>query len=266
MTFGWQGFTLEHPEDWGPTSLTGARREGYARLSSPGRLAFQLRWKQVKSPGDLRERLNAYLDSLERDAKRAKTPFRRESEAQEERLIYRYSGVHHGRGALFYSEACGRIVFLEVVSTQNDSLLTPFRQLLASFRSEGGEGRETWAVLGLRVRLPKGLIVDRRQFQAGRTRLSLHLGRVQVDANRWGFAEQLVQRHGLEAWARGALEMPGAESAMEPEGLRLREPGGLLKPRREALALVDYERNQITTLAVAGRSEEWRPEWDWLTS
>jgi hypothetical protein len=265
LVFGWQGFSLEHPDDWGPVTLTGTRKEGYVRITSPGRLGLQIRWKEAAGPGELKPRLFSYFDRLARDAKRAKVEFRREHEEDGERLTYRYNGTVHARGALFFSPPCGRVFFLEVVSSRNESFLVPFRQMLGSFQSFGQQPLETWSVLGLQVHLPPGLLVEKRQFLAGRTQLMLSKRGVQVLADRWGFGEQLIQKHGLEAWAAAALAMPRPEIKEEGCGLRLVQKGSLLKPRREALVMLDIDQNQITTLTVASRQSQWRPQWDWLT-
>ncbi len=155
--------------------------------------------------------------------------------------------------------------FLEAVSTKADSLLSPFRAIANSFRSGNGVAdREPWAIFGLETSLPRGLRVERKEFRAGRTSLVLKGRRVVLRAERWGFGSQLVERHGLEPWARAALVMPRAEVHEEPMGLRLRQ-ARLFPAPAEALVALQAERNQIVAIVATARDPKWRPEWDWLS-
>lgn len=262
MTFAWYGFAIEHPEDWAPVTLTGARQEGYVRIASPGRHSLQVRWKAPNTDVDLSGVLASYLDRLASDAKRAKAEFRSHVDQEESKLTYRYSSSTFGRGAILKSESCGRVFFLESISSKNDSLLPTFRKLLDSFST--GTERELWALYGLNLRLPKGLTVERKTLQAGRTLLVLNSKKTTIEAQRWGFAEQLVAKHGLEPWARSMLELPKAEGFETDDGIQFSQPGTMLRPPVLAMAKVQPDRNQIATVKVATRDEEWRPQWDWF--
>lgn len=261
MLFAWQGFRFEHPEDWAPVALTGNRREGYARLDGGNRVAFQVRWRTMRRPKDLRPSLDAYLNRLERDAKKAKHAFRAEIEPESDRLGYRWTGVGQGRGTLFYSEPCGRVFFLEAVGGRKDSLLNSVRALVESFAAEP-QPLEHWALFGMTVRLPSGLLVARKEFRAGHTKLIFRTGVTQIDVERWGFGAELEAKHGLEPWARAALRMPSAAARLEEPGLVLERalPVGFV----EARVLREPERNQLVTVKVRAMGRRWRPQWDWL--
>jgi hypothetical protein len=260
LTFGWQGFSIEHPEDWAPVSLTGNRAEGYARIASPGRTCCQVRWKKIRQSGDLSAKIKPYFAKLQRDAKRAKQSFRSETEANDSGIVYRWVGAGQGRGALFFSESCSRVFFLEVVGGRKDSLLPVFGSVQDSFHSADGE-RELWSLYGLRLSLPKGLRVEMQRFHAGRTTLVFKARGARITAERWAFAEQLVQKHGLEPWARASLNLPKAKLHEAEQGLELSR-GGVLPVH--ALVAQQEESNQLVTVRVTGISKKWRPSWDWL--
>jgi hypothetical protein len=262
VTFAWYGFSVEHPEEWAPVTLSGARQEGYVRIASPGRQSLQVRWKASKNDVDLEAVLGVYLDRLSRDAKNAKSEFRSQIDREDSRLTYRYSSVTHGRGAILQSKPCGRVFFIEAISTKNDSLLPAFRKFLDSF--EVVCGKEQWALYGLNLKLPSGLEVDKKVFQAGRTELILSCKAARIEAQRWGFAEQLVAKHGLEPWARSVLELPKSASKTTEAGVEFHRNGSLLKPPVYAIAQIQPDRNQIATVKVTTRDKTWRPAWDWF--
>lgn len=263
MTFGWHGFSLEHPEDWAPVALSGHRKEGYVRLGSSARLSAQVRWKSLGPKPDLTLFLNDYFRRLERDAKRAKVDFNPERDVTPEEVAYAYHGATHGRG-LIRQGPCGRVFVVEVASTQNDSLKSPLRTIASTFRS--GDPTDLWSVLGLRLTLPPDLEVERREFLSGRTRLWLRNRVVQIAAERWAFADELLKVHPLEDWARAVLGAEKGELIEEADGLRIRWKPGALRPRAEALVQHQPSLNQLVVVTANTNKKEWRPEWDWLTA
>jgi hypothetical protein len=262
LTFAWYGFSLEHPEEWAPVTLSGGRKEGYVRIASPSRQSLQVRWKATKPGVDLAGVLHTYLERLADDAKAAKVPFRSEVDDSEPRITYRYASTLHGRGMIFHSEPSGRVFFLEAVSSKNDSLLPAFRRLADSFTAD--TETERWALYGLKLKLPSGLDVDKKVLESGRTQLFLSTKKAQIEAQRWAFAEQLVAKHGLENWARAMFQLPKSASEVTAEGVQFVQPGSLLKAAVTAMATVQADRNQIATIKVSTREEGWRPAWDWF--
>jgi hypothetical protein len=257
-TFAWEAFSLDHPEDWAPVTITGARKEGYVRIASTGRLSCQVRWKESATVPDLESKLDTYLEKIRADARKAKATIDSHCDAEGDGLSYQYEGFAHGRGRIFFDQTTERVFFLEVTSTKADRLAGPFRGIEGSFRT----GDERWAVLGLNVLLPGVLKVERKAFLSGRTQLVLGVRGVTVDAQRWGFGTQLVEKHGLAGWAAAALEMKNAAVLADEHRVALESPG--FTPAY-GLVQLQPERNQIVTIKVRTRKEQWRPSWDWLS-
>ena len=101
MTFGWQGFQFDHPDDWAPALISGNRHEGYARIASPETLSAQIRWQAQKAGANLEAILTAYLDRLAKDAKKLKTAFKSSFEKVENGFEYKWSGQGNGKGSMF---------------------------------------------------------------------------------------------------------------------------------------------------------------------
>lgn len=263
MTFGWHGFSLDLPEDWAPVALSGHRKEGYVRIGSAGRLSAQVRWKSLGPKPDLKLFLNDYFRRLERDAKKAGAEFKTERDITPEEVAYGYRGATFGRG-MIRQGGCGRVFVVEIASTQNDSLKNPLRLATGTFRS--GDPTDLWSVLGLSLRLPGQLEVEKREFLAGRTRLWLQGRAVQIAGERWAFADELLRVHPLEDWARAVLDAEKATLTKEPEGLRLRWKSSPFRPSAEALVQHQTSLNQLVVVTARTNRQEWRPEWDWLTA
>ncbi len=256
--FGWQGLSLEHPDDWAPVVLSGDRRSGYARLASPRALSLQVRWAPAgREP--LERALDRYLDRLSRDTRRQKGKFSREVEPGEGLLSYRYRGEFDGEGLLFPT-ADGRVAFLEAVGESSTARQKLVERVRESFRSGGFP--ERWSVLGLSFTLPAALKIEKKDFVAGRTSLVLLGSGVKVTAERWGLAESLLARGTMLEWAQGRLGR-GWSLNQDENGIKGSRKAFL--GHDEVLLLDQREKNQMTLLRVQTRKEAWRPKWDWLT-
>lgn len=260
--FAWEGFAFSHPADWAPVSLTGGRDEGYVRLQGSKRIGGQVRWRRTKGKPDLQKALDGYFSLLERDAKKARLPLRKESDEEDGRLLYRWTGQSQGRGALFAVE--GRVFFVEVTGGKQDSLLPHCRALLESFRVASGASLEPWALFGFTIHLPAGLSPATKTLQSGRTALRFLPRGARIDVERYAFGTQLVQRHGLEAWARGALAMRRADADECQEGLRLSAKPSPIRGRTIALVRHDEDANHLIAVKSNFRSSKWEPEWRWI--
>lgn len=262
--FRWQGFEVLLPPEWAPVALIGDRKEGYCRFGSPGSLNCQIRWKSAKPGAKLKDSLFSYFRLLQKESKKAKTTLSSEFEELDGRIHYKWRGHARGRGELFFSETCSRVFFIEVVGTKKDSLAGA-KDIVASFRSEGKGGKDRWSVLGLKVCFPSAVSLDKRQFQAGRTILTVSAPGFRAEASRWGFGEQLVKKHGLEPWARAAFGL-GTQPCQESENGLVFDRSSFLGPRQRTLVRLEKDLNQITAVKATFRKPKWRPEWDWLDS
>lgn len=260
MIFAWQGFQIEHPDDWAPALISGTRQEGYARIASPETASYQIRWREAKKGANLRRNLDEYLAKLSKDAKKLKTKFTSHIDEVDGKLHYKWTGAGSGKGALL--EAGGRTFFLEASSTSNKSVQGAFRDLFDSFQLAEGDC-ELWSVFSLAVNLRAGLLVDKQLFHSGRTRVEWRDRKGRVIAERWGFGEQILAKHAFEEWAKNSMAMPKAKVKIVESGLELEQSKPLLK--MYGLAKFEAEQNQLTTLKVISRSSKERPAWDWLT-
>lgn len=245
--------------------LSGTRIEGYARLAGPGSLGCQLRWQSAKAGADLNKALSHYLERLKTDAKRAKVPFSCESKPIGQGLAYRWTAEGQARGSLVFEPDSSRVLFLEVFGAKKDQLLPLHRQVSDSLRSSVDEEMELWLLFGLSLRVPAGLSVLSKKLESGRTTLELGAKRHWVHAQRWSFAEQLIQKHGLENWVSGLLGKRArvVEGPFGEGRVAARYAQG---PLRSRLALIRHQpdRNQIVVLKTLDVKDSSKWPWDWI--
>lgn len=263
MRFGGFGISIEHDDEWGPTSLSGDRLAGYVRIAGDED-ALQLRWQRFSgSQSDLSQPLKSYFERLKRDAERSHVKFVSRSTVVHDRIEFSYRAVSHGLGFVVFDEPSARLVIAEVTSTRGKASLTSlFKSLVRTFKLE--HDPETWALLGLEIQTPYGLELSRRTLLAGKVSLELKSKVAEIEATRWSFAEQLVAKHGIENWARSTLGLDKAKLVQSDDGLELKESGGFMKAPQIALVKINSARNEICTLRVRSGEAKWYPQWTWL--
>jgi hypothetical protein len=260
LTFAWQGFQIEHPEEWAPALISGTRDEGYARIASPDALSLQIRWKSLAQGKALLPQLVTYIRQLERDSKKTKTKFKSHLEGRDGgQYKYQWSAAGNGSGSLLWQE--GRAFFIEVSSLTNRSTSSQHERIVSSFKADP-QPAELWSVFGLSVRLRPQMAVEKHTFQSGRTRIEWRDKKGKVIAERWGFGEQILAKHPFEEWVKESMSMQKAKVTEVEHGLELEA----MKPFQKnfGLARFEPEMNQLITLKVITRSESGRPAWDWL--
>jgi hypothetical protein len=202
------------------------------------------------------------LAKLEIDAKKQKRGFTSEQFPIQDYSGYRYSGINYGEGALFAPPKDGRVFVVEFGSDRPNPLRRSVEHLLPTFRTD--PERDRWSMFGLDFSVPKNLAVEKKEFLAGKTRLTLVSRGVKVVAERWGFANQLLSRYSLQDWASSIVQTKDKFGEECERGLRFRAPRSLLYPGFEALAAHQPDRNQLVVIKSISRLAKWSPEWSWL--
>ena len=262
MTFAWQGFSLDHPSDWGPASLTGTRAQGYIRLESPETAMIQVRWNSgsvVNSAG-----VRTYLSRLRGDAKKAGHGFESDVFEEDGAVLYSFKTESFGFGSLFQHVGDSRSYFVEAVGPSRKSAKSQWQRAFDSFQA-ATEGPTRWALLGLDVRLPSKALLQSKELKAGKTRLEFSARGAKVVAERWGFAEQLLAKQPLSTWLGKACRLPNATFVEEEGRVEASQGRGFLPPI-SGLARQNLAANQIEVILVESRMSQWRPSWDWFSS
>lgn len=261
MAFAWEGIALELSDDWAPTAITGKRSAGYVKLGDGSHRAVQIRWQERKGSVDLESRLRAYLKLLDRDSRRQKVPLSYELEESDQGIGYRYQGAFSGRGIASADIDPDRIIFAEISSTRSERLSNQHRKVLATIRPAFDDEREQWTVLGLNLWLPRHCEPIKREFVSGKTRIVWRKYKSQIEGQRWGLADQLMQRHPLEEWAASVTGLKVISSSPDVVHLETRQ---FLGARSMAVVKHQPERNQLTIIKVNSRWENMRPEESWI--
>src|SRR5947209_19533109 len=67
---GWRGISLEVPEEWSLTSVSGEGPNGYLRVESPGSLFLQVKWWEKRGLVSVPDALDNYIGDLKKKSKK----------------------------------------------------------------------------------------------------------------------------------------------------------------------------------------------------
>jgi hypothetical protein len=264
--FAWHGFSLSFPEDWLPVVLTGNYARGYVRWEGERGHTIQIRWQKAEKGVDLRRGVETYLNALHQTARRRRLPC--QTLCEEERaggVEYSWKAEVHAYGRRWFDPTTSRIFSLERWAPSRTSLKREVRRLCEEMVTYGGPV-QPWSLLGLRVRLPVSYRLKSWKLLSGYTELVFQAGLGgSVCASRWSFAQEILRRHSLVAWAQGVTGCSTVQEERDEAVLLKGNSPWLRLLGREATALVRYdkEHNQIHLLKAFHKRND-TPDWSWL--
>lgn len=230
------------------------------RLESGADLIFQARWKMGKRPESLNRRALDYLGGLEKGARRRRLPFTCEVNPTNAATDFHWHSEHKGYGRALFDSLSSRTFLIELSGPKQKSFKREARDMISGFQVPD---RDTlrWELLDLRVELPKLFVLGGVGLLSGKVTLNFRRRGWQLVVERWGFAEQLIQKHGLAAWAKSATGLPPVEESEN----RVTLAKAARLHRKPQTAYVDFQReaNKLIILrATHPRADT--PKWDWI--
>jgi len=183
---GWQGLTLSHPAEWFLRSFGGSHLKGSLRLFDDDGLRLELLWEKPRAQTDVPGSIQKLLGSLEKDAKKAKKPFRiadhpdllpRKRKEREQATSFGWSGYSsdplatQGWGASWQCSHCGRVLVAHMIGRSHEGsreMQKLASEILASLSCHGSGGWEVWSISGLKLEVPEEFEMKTARLLAGR--------------------------------------------------------------------------------------------------
>lgn len=214
---GWQGFTLNVPEDWDLTGFSGDDQSGYVRVDDSDDMAVEIKWgtepKKSKIEPDPTGRRETYLAGLQKTGKKKKLEVQtRELETfrpaqRENRTVagFTWSGDRKAVGVVWYCRTSRRVVIAQVLGPAGGraNFGTLAEAILGSIESHTPGDYTTWCLYDLHTQVPNEYKLATQQLMNVYLRLSFVHRRQQMatlSIEQWAMAN--VARRGayLDAW------------------------------------------------------------------
>ncbi len=266
---GWQGISLDVPEDWCPGSLEGDFANGYLRVEDETSVRIELRWETGgRKPAPASQLVDAYLRQTRRKLRRGLP----EPSVDRGRSVRELGGIDHeaftwrsGPGGahslILVAPPSQRVVHVRVFfgAAGDDKALA--RRIFASARAAPQAVADEWAVFGFRFELPQEWRLEQSSLRTGSLQFVFKAGGDELEVVRQSLAEvtlrgpalRSAERSPLEQWLAGVFAKAAKGFRCTTRADRCREHAaarcaGVLSLRARPLAILRARRH-LTALA-----------------
>ena len=198
---GWQGIVAETPADWSLVAVSGDERNGYFRAAGAGSLMLEAKWSKAAGHIDLLSKLEAYLNDLQRKARKRKIKFERKIKSKDKgTYTFSWRSDRKAQGRIWQCCECGRVVIAQVSGSLSEDVSNVASFVLPSIEDHSEDGWRTWALYDLIADVPPGYVLEKHQLMSGYIRLLFRKGNNQLVIERWGLANVALKKGSLREW------------------------------------------------------------------
>ena len=213
-TLGWGGITLELPEDWELSGLSGDEKSGYLRLEDADMPRLELKWSESKQKKpDLQKVLDDYFKLVRKNYKRKNTNLHvqrnvnliRDAEFFENRevVFFNWKGDFRASGVIFHCQTCKQITIVQVMGHLKENIKETTSRILSSVRDHSVGQATLWSAYQLNAEVPRRYRLDKHKLLSGYLLFSFVDGSRKVSIERYGVADVTLKEQNLEEWFRG---------------------------------------------------------------
>ena len=222
---GWQGITVEAPEDWSLVGVSGDAKKGYFRVDSPIASALEVKWEQAagKKP-DLMVKARNYLSDIEKPVRKKKLRFTKDLRPDKDTtdsVRFWWRADRLGQGRIVYCDKCDRVIIAQVTATREENVSSAAAGMLDSISDHREDGWIDWALYGLAFAVPPGYILEKQKLMSAYLGLFFANGPRTIVVERWGLANTLLARDDMETWYRkdAVPDIKGYRVEFRPEAV-----------------------------------------------
>jgi len=209
---GWQGISLDVPEDWCPGRLEGDRGNGYLRVEDETHARLELRWETL---GRSAPPASALVDNYLRQTRKKLPRGAPEPRVERGRTIRELAGLDHeaftwrggfnAHSVLLVAPESRRLVHVRVFFEEGKDDRSLARRIFGSLRVAPRDGMEEWALFGLSFQAPQAWRLEHSSLQTGRLEFLFRAGNDELEVIRHSLAELTLRKGSLEQWLRTTL-------------------------------------------------------------
>ena len=184
-TIGWQGITVNVPENWRLAYARGTFKEGSLRVDDEQHPRLEVRWTKAKKNAGLTSAMKRFLAVLKRRARKegkklqlseSPQPFTTGSAVRNRELqCFSWSTDVNAWGAIWRCRDCNRIVAAHVIFHGRNKNFTLVKQVLSSVKDHPSPKGILWSARGLRFRLPHEFKLRRRRFRTDSSKMEFRV-------------------------------------------------------------------------------------------
>ncbi len=214
VDFGWQGISLNVPEDWNLGRVDGTYKSGYARLDDAQIVRAEIEWREGKGQrrggAAVTQLVDRYIENLEKKATKTDTPFvvdRRAKFLQDKQWLedsdyetFTWEADYRAYNLARACPSCGRIVLLRILARLDENLEEQVQAIFPTLKDHPHGNQVFWGVYGLNFFMPVDFKLSEHQLKSGHIQLSFEQGKQVCRVQRLSLAHLLLQGTTLKDW------------------------------------------------------------------
>jgi len=218
IKFGWQGITVEIPEDWEMSGLSGDSSNGYLRLDDAQMPRLEIKWSKAKrKKPDLHKVLDEYFQLVRKNYNKKKKEslyikrdvnlVKDESFSEGRDVVFfNWKTEVRANGAIWHCHECRRIVIVQILGRPKESMREDTLRILTSATDHPSGHTNLWSAYQLSVSIPRRYKLDKQKLMSGYLLLSFADGSRKIAVERYGLADVLLKSVDLETWLRNTYK------------------------------------------------------------
>jgi hypothetical protein len=214
VKFGWQGITMELPDNWEFGGLSGDYDNGYIRMDDENMPRMELKWSRSKEKKpDLHKILDAYFKSMKKRLGASVSGLRikrginlvKNEDFFENRdvIFYSWKANVRSNGAVWHCKECKRIVVAQIMGHIKESILPLTVRILENLKDHPTGHTNLWSAYQLAAEVPRRYRLEKRKLMSGYLLLSFADGSRVLNIERHGLADVTLRDTDLQSWFRG---------------------------------------------------------------
>jgi hypothetical protein len=248
---GWQGVTVEIPDDWNIGAISGDAKQGYVRFDDDTQARLEIKWATEQGFVDLDKVVRSYFADIEKARKKAKQPeikldpdiklMSRRRRRKSALRCFHWKGEVEAYGAAWLCKDCGRTMIAQVtVPADMDAADAQefAAAVLLSITDHPTDGWALWAAYGFACWIPAEFHLTTQKLMAGLIELEFALDTERIKVARWGMAGIALKKKNLHDWVGEQMAKTFRKhEAAEPEQVELHGHEGFATVGTSGLSL-----------------------------
>lgn len=228
---GWQGVTVEAPENWNIGAISGDAKTGYVRYDDDEAPRLEIKWASGSGFVDLDKVVGKYLAELQKgrsknapeikvdhDIKLVSKRKRKKSGLR----CFHWQAEASGYGAAWVCKDCGRTMIAQVVATEGEdpeAARELAANILLSIEDHPPDEWTLWSAYGFSFRARNDFALAGQRLMAGLIELEFEKETESIKVARWGMANVALSKKTLQEWVGAEMAKtlrrhdPAAEEA-----------------------------------------------------
>ena len=233
---GWQGITVEIPNDWHISAISGDRKGGYMRFDDEMMPRLEVKWASEGSFVNLDEVVSKYLDDLQKGRKKegagevkvdrkAKLLSKRKRRKQGLKCFRWEAKEAQGFGAAWTCRDCGRTMIAQVMCERDgrkDAEEEFAAAVLLGIEDHPKGDWLLWSAYGMDCRIPGDFELSGQKLMAGLIQHEFGKETEKLTIARWGMANVALKKRTLESWLGSEMGKSFRKHKAEPEVVEIR--------------------------------------------